>query len=101
MRPIVNTLKATAKCSFLIDTGAHVTAIPEPDMLWCTQIAASNLGTASKHEKVRVVSIGRLLTNMVEIENVRYVPSLSSLILSHRGLTVKGYSIHIGHYSSY
>ena len=32
---------------------------------------------------------------------MRYVPSLSSLILSHRDLTVKGYSIHIGHYSSY
>ena len=67
VRPIVNTLKATAKCSFLIDTGANVTAIPEPNILWRAQIATSNLGTASKNEKMRVVSIGRLLTNMVGI----------------------------------
>ena len=86
--------KTLAKISILVDSGANISAITLKGLLWKMRKMPGNVATAQQGPPIQVVNGGTLRTEHFDVENVRYIPQLSSFILAVGDVTAMGWSVH-------
>ena len=90
-QPVKQTL---AKVSILVDSGANISAITLRGLLWKMRKLDGRVQTAQKGNPITVLHAGTLRTEHFDIDDVRYIPELSSFILAVADVTDMGWSAH-------